>query len=531
MADRRHPLIRLAALLALMSLVVAACSTPGTTTPAAPTAAGTPTTAPTAAAPAGPTGTLTVAVRGDIGNSHPYLGYDIVSISYKHNVFDNLVEWDDAGKIVPGLAESWEVDGLNITFDLRKGIRFHNGDEFTAEDVKFSIEHMKDPDLASGSASNVAAIEEVRVVDANTAQIVLAQVDAQIFDKLANHVVMLPSRHIQSAGVDAFTAKPIGTGPFKFVSYTADDRVVMEANEDYWEGSPKGKPNVKELVFRAIPTAATRIAELRAGAVDIVQDLPPDQVEPLKSAGFQVVENKSPVYVWGFFNTTSEAGAILQDIRVRQAMNHAVDTETIIETVLGGHARQLAGGVTDLTTGYSASLQPFAYDPDRAKQLLTEAGFPNGFELEADISASQRPDVAQAVIAQLGEVGIRVTLNPLPTDVYNDRWISKQLSPIYFVTWNTFTHPGLLDLLAGCGKFLSSFCSEEAQPFLDQGGATLDESAQATAYTEAIEVFARDPFGLYLYASNALYGLSSKVQGWKPHGITVLLGTNATKTE
>lgn len=525
MIKRQHPLARLAIVPALLALVVAAC---GPTAPAAPS--GAPTSAPTAAAtPAGPTGTLTVAMRGDIGNAHPYLGYDIVSISYKHNVFDNLVEWDDAGKIVPGLAESWKVDGLNITFSLRKGIKFHNGEDFTADDVKFSIEHMKDPALKSGSASNVAAIQEVKVVDPSTVQIVLNRVDAQIFDKLANHVVMLPSQYVLSAGTGGFTAKPIGTGPFKFVSYTKDDRLVMEANEDYWEGSPKGKANVKELIFRTIPTAATRVSELRAGSVDLVQDLPPDQVEAMKSAGIQVVENKSPVYVWAFFNTTSEQGAILKDAKVRQAMNHAVDTATIIKTVLGGHARQLAGGVTDLTAGYSSALKPFAYDPAKAKQLLAEAGHPNGFELQADISASQKSDVAEAVIAQLGQVGIKVTLNPLPTDVYNDRWVKKQLSPMYFVTWNTFTHPGLLDLLAGCKGFLSSFCSEQAQPFLDQGGQTLDESVQATAYGKAIETLATDPFALYLYAGNALYGVSPKVQGWKPHGITVVLGTNATK--
>jgi peptide/nickel transport system substrate-binding protein len=525
-----NPIKRILVLPTLLSLIVLSCASPGTA-PAAPTTAAT--TAPTVAAsptPAGLAGTLTVAMRGDIESTHPYLGYDIVAISYRHNLWDGLVEWGYDGKVVPGLAESWKVEGLNVTFTLRKGVKFHNGDEFTAEDVKFSIEHLKSPELKSGSAGNVAAVQEVKVVDPSTVQLVLSKIDARLFDVLANNVSILPSKYFKSVGQQGFTSKPVGTGPFKFVSWTKDDKLVMEANESYWSGSYKGKAAVKTLTFRPIPTAATRVAELRSGAVDIVQDLPPDQVDAIKSAGLDAVESKSPVYVWAFFNTTSAKGAILKDPKVRLAMNHAVDMATIIKTVLGGHGRQLAAGITDLTDGYSSSVQPIPFDQAKAKQLLKDAGYANGFELEADISSSQKADVAEAVIAQLGQVGIKVKLNPLPTDVYNDRWIKKQLNPLYFVTWNTFTHPALLDLLAGCKGFISSFCSTEAQPFLDQGGATLDQAAQKAAYTKAVEVFGKDPFALYLFAGNALYGVSKKVQGWKAHGITVVLGTNATKT-
>jgi peptide/nickel transport system substrate-binding protein len=413
-------------------------------------------------------------------------------------------------------------------------VKFHNGDAFTADDVKFSMDTLKSKDLNSASASNVAAVDSVKVVDANTAQVVLSKIDARLFDVFANNFSILPSKYYQSVGQAGFIAKPVGTGPFKFVSWTKDDKLTMEANTDYWAGSYKGKANVKTLIFRPIPTAATRVSELKAGGVDIVQDLPPDQVESIKStSGLDVVESKSPVYTWAFFNTTSTSDAAkpLKDTRVRQAMNYAVDTATIIKTILGGHARQLAGGITDLTTGYSSSLKPFSFDQAKAKDLLTQAGYPNGFSIDADISASQKPDMAQAVIAQLGQVGIKVNLNSLTTNVLNDRWVKKQLDPLYFITWNTFTHPALLDLLAGCKGFISAFCNNDAQKFLDQGGATLDASAQASAYTQAVQVLANDPFGIYLSADNALYGTSKKVSGWKSHGITVVLGTNASKSQ
>ena len=518
---------RLVVLPMVLSLVVACTQQAANPSPSGSAAPGTATAAPT---PAGPQGTLTIAMRGDIQSTHPYLSYDIVGISYRYNVFDSLVEWDRSGKLVPALAQSWSVDGQTITFKLRQGVKFHNGDPLTADDVKFSLDTIKSKDLNSGSASNFGAVESAVVVDPSTVQFKLSRIDARILDTTANNLSILPMKYYQQVGQAGFIAKPIGTGPFKFVSWAKDDKLTMEANTEYWAGGAKGKPLVKTLIFRPITNAATRVSELKAGSADIIQDLPPDQVDPLKTAGFNVVEAKSPVYNWAFFNTASTADAAkpLKDIRVRQAMNYAVDNATIIKTVLGGHASQLAAGITDLTDGWSDALKPFPFDQAKAKQLLKDAGYENGFTIDADISNTAKPDVAQAVIAQLGQVGIKVNLQALPTDVFNDRWIKKGLDPMYFVTWNTFTHPALLDLLAGCKGFISSFCSTDAQKYLDQGGQTLDAAAQHTAYTEAAKVLATDPFGIYLNSTSALYGLSSKVQGWKPHGITVILGTDTT---
>ena len=188
--------------------------------------------------------------------------------------------------------------------------------------------------------------------------------------------------------------------------------------------------------------------------------------------------SKTPVVQYIYFNTTSEAGAKLKDARIRLAMNYAIDMNTIIRTVLQGYGRPLSGGITDLTMGYNADVKPFTQDQARARQLLAEAGVTSGLDYDMDITTSIKSDLAEAVIAQLGQVGIRVKLNPLPTAVYNDRWVKKQLSPLYFNTWNTFTDPALLDLLAGCKGFLSSFCSQDAQKFLDEGaGRSIRPSA------------------------------------------------------
>ncbi len=526
MSGRIHPFARVAVLPILLALVVAACTAAPSTPVAGAAATAAASAAPAAAAtPLGPTGKLTMGMNAEIESPHPYLASQIVGISARMNMFDNLVDYDYEGKLVPGLASSWSVDGLTVRFKLRQGVKFHNGEEFNAETVKFSLDHLRDPLLKSPAASIMAAVQEFKVIDPFTVDMIMTKIDARIFDVLANNQSMVPPAYIRSVGIPGFISKPIGTGPYKFVEWVKDDHLTMEANESYWTGSYKGKPAVKTLMFRPIVNAATRVAELRAGGVDWIQDVPPDQVDAIKSAGFNVVSSKTPVVQYVYFNIASDAGAKLKDARVRLAMNYAVDMSTIIRTILRGYGRPLSGGLTDLTMGYNADVKPFTQDVAKAKQLLTEVGLSAGLDLEMDITTSIKSDLAEAVIGQLAAVGIRVKLNPLPTAVYNDRWVKKQMSPLYFNTWSTFTDPALLDLLAGCKGFLSSFCSQDAQKYLDEGGATLDQAKRDSAYRNAVAAFAKDPFAIFLNSNDALVGMSAKVQGWKAHGVAYVIGT------
>jgi peptide/nickel transport system substrate-binding protein len=270
---------------------------------------------------------------------------------------------------------------------------------------------------------------------------------------------------------------------------------------------------------------ATRLADQRSGAADIIMDVPQDQVAGLKSGGFQIVEKDSVQQDTIYFDTTKDGPLKSKD--VRQALNYAVDKETILATLLGGFGRPLSGPVSPLTLGYNPDVKPYPYDVNRAKQLLASGGVPSGFAIDMDVTSSHPSAVAEAIVAQLGEVGVRVKLNVLETAVYNDRWVKKQLSPMYYSRWNTFSDPALLDLLAGCKGFLSAYCNEEAQKFLTEGGSTLDMAKRDTAYKQAVKILADDPYGIYLYQTRALYGLASKVQNWKPHSTAYFLFTNA----
>jgi peptide/nickel transport system substrate-binding protein len=496
-----------------------------TTAPAKPTAAAAPQPA-TAAKPGAPSGTLRIGTISEVEAVMPFFASQLVGLSVRMNMFDSLVERDFEGKIVPALAESWTVvDDKTIDFKLRRGVTFHNGQDFTAEDVKFTFEFVLDEANKSPSRGNFTAIQEIRMVDPYAVRMILSRTDARILDTLANSVGILPSKYLTEKGLAEFQKQPVGTGPFKFVEWVKDDHITLEANEAFWDGSYKGKPQVKTVIFRPIPQAATRLADLRSGAVDLVMDVPQDQIAGVKSAGFTVVERDSAQHDYIYADISRDTPLKSKD--VRQALNYAVDKETILQTLLGGAGRPLSGPVSPLTLGYNPDVKPFPYDPNKAKQLLASAGVPNGFDVEMDMTTSHRLDLGEAIVAQLREVGIRVKLNVLETAVYNDRWVKKQLSPLYYNRWNTFSDPALLDNLAGCSGFLSVFCSQSAQPHLTAGGSTLDQTKREAAYKEAVKALVDDPFGVYLFQLQSATAHNAKVQGWKAHSTTYLLATNA----
>jgi peptide/nickel transport system substrate-binding protein len=503
-----------------------------TTAPAAPTTAPTAAPKPTSAPAAAPTaastlgGMLRIDTISEIESPHPFFASQLVGISVRMNLFDSLVERDWDGKIVPGLATSWNVvDDKTIDFKLRSGVKFHNGQTMTADDVKASVDHQLDKSIKAPSTSIFASVQEAQVLDAQTVRIVLSKTDARIFDLLANNFAIMPAQYIKDVGADGIAKHPIGTGPYMFVEWVKDDHLTLEANPNYWDGSYKGKPQVKTVILRPVTEPATRLADLRSGAADMIMDVPTDQVAALKSSGFAIVEKDTSQHDYVYFDTTKDSP--LNSKEVRQALNYAIDKDAIVQSLLGGFGRPLAGPLSQLVLGYNADVKPYPYDVVKAKSLLAAGGVPNGFSIDMDVSSSSPSALSEAVAAQLADIGVNVKLNVLETAVYNDRWVKKALDPMYFNRWSTFSDPALLDLLAGCKGFLSAYCNQDAQQFLDAGGGTLDQAKRDAAYQQAVKVLNDDPYAIYLYQLKSLTGLSSKVSGWKAHGTSYFLFTNA----
>ena len=223
-----------------------------------------PTEVPPTEAPPEPT-ELRIGISVDVESMDPFFVNQAAGWSVVHALFDHLVERDFEGNIVPGLALDWTVvDTATLEFALREGVTFHNGEPFTAESVKFSVERM----LAEEEAPNqgkFTAIDGVEIVDDYTVRLLLNRPDGTLFDSLTSRLAMLPPQYFEEVGAEGFAAAPVGTGPFTFVEWVPDDHVTLIASENYWDGSYKGKPMVDTLIFRPIPEEATRAAELEAG--------------------------------------------------------------------------------------------------------------------------------------------------------------------------------------------------------------------------------------------------------------------------
>jgi peptide/nickel transport system substrate-binding protein len=467
-------------------------------------------------------GNLTVGLSADAESMDPFFVNQAAGWSVVHAIFDHLIERDFEGRLVPGLAESWTVvDDTTLEFHLRQGVSFHNGEPFSAEAVKFSVERMLDTEDAP-NRSKFTSIESVEVVDAHTVRLLLNQPDGTLFDSLTSRLAILPPGYFAEVGEEGLAEAPVGTGPFSFVEWMPDDHITLAANESYWEGSYKGQPGVETVILRPIPEGATRLAELQTEGIDIMQDLSSDQIAAAESAGMAVVPDETFQIAYVFFITDDES-LPTYDVRVRQALNYAVDADAIIENLLGGYGTRVASPIGPGYLGYNPDVEPYPYDPERAKALLAEAGYPDGFETVMDISTADRSDTAEAVVGQLAEVGVDVTIQAFDLAQYNQNWMDREQSPLWRARWGNTPDPQSIGLFASCTGWISRYCNEEVTARLDGAQATLDQEERATLYSEASQLMHDDPLAIYLWTSTQIYGLNPRVEGFQPSPLLALV--------
>ena len=307
------------------------------------------------------------------------------------------------------LAESWRVvegeDGLAIVVKIRQGVKFHNGEELTAHDFAYAYERLSDP--LSRTAGRLRYVEDIRVHDDYRFDFVLNSPDGSL-EALNLVLTAIPRRYYQEVGDEGVQAHPVGTGPWKFVSRKPREELVVERFEDYW--NKDAMPVAKRLRIKIIPEDTTRVAAFKTGAVDWIDAVPPAQVSEFEQlAGVQVASMPAPNNLYVALNAI-DAASPLRFRKVRQAVAHAVHVDDIIRYVLYGQGIrtvQLAPG----TLGYDESLAAYPYDPDRARELLAEAGFPAGFNVNCyNLTTPREPyfkEIGETIFAFLNEVGIR----------------------------------------------------------------------------------------------------------------------------
>ena len=332
-------------------------------------------------APASATSTLRVAVPTFPNSLDASIAAERNAQNVAWQMFDSLVWANDQNIIEPALAREWEVsaDGTAYTFHLRRDVTFHNGEPFNAEAVVFSWERGTQPHIEWsdrwGRAKSVEALDEY------TVRITTEEPDPLLLGVMAQHWNIIPPGYTREVGDDRFGEAPIGTGPFQFVEWARESRIVLQRNPNYWR---EGLPRVDEVIYRPIPEPSTRMAAIQTGEVDIVNRLTAEQAGALEGIpGVNVVTYPvDRVFYIAFNNLTSGVGQPTEDARVRRAMNYAVDRQAIIDSLFEGRAQLATGLMTESNLGYDHSIDPYPYDPARARQLLREAGYPNGFDLE-----------------------------------------------------------------------------------------------------------------------------------------------------
>ena len=338
---------------------------------------------------------------------------------------DALVKPMPGNPMAPSLAESWSLskDGLAYDFTLRKGVKFHNGDPVTAEDVKFSLERYR-----GGAATTLKErVGGVDVVDPLHVRIRLRKPWPDFMTFYATPATgaawIVPKRYVERVGEDGFKKSPVGAGPYRFVSFTPGIELVLEANESYWRKTP----NVKRLVFRSVPDDTTRLAMLKRGEADIAYSIRGPLAEELKRTPGLTLKPTSPTFTeWLTFTEQWDPKSPWFDKRVRLAASLAIDRRALDQVRTGGLSR-ITGNIVPTTAEYYWSPPPPETNPARARQLLAEAGFPGGFEAGDYYCDFTSVDAAEAVIGYLQAVGIRAKLRPLERAAFNKSVAEKKL--------------------------------------------------------------------------------------------------------
>jgi len=464
--------------------------------------------------------TLTVAQQRDPQNLDPIDTFLLAWGSIGSNIFDGLVHRTENIELEPGLATSWEFldDNERIRFTLREGVVFHNGEPFNAEAVKYTFDRLLGKEGEKGpQRSNYTSIDRVEVVDDLTVDFVMRQPDPVIITKLAGYGAMIvPPKYIAEVGEDEFDRKPVGTGPFKVVEYTPAVGVTMERFDDYWNGTAK----VDKLVVRFIPEPATRMAELLSGGVDISMNIPTSSIDAIKNnASVDLVNVAGPTVNMLRFKA---ADALTEDVRVRKAINMAIDRTAIIDALLKGYGSPIASLQGTKSLGFDPALEGYPYDPEAAKALLAEAGVAPGTEISIDIQNNDDTfrEVAQVIVSYLKAVGLEANIKTHEQNIFFSELIPNgQTNEMFQFGWGGWTFD--FDNTA----YLLYHSEERWNPYIEDAKLNEMLEAQRASYDPAfrektlreIAAYAHEnALDIPLFNFETLYGVRKNIEGFVP---------------
>jgi peptide/nickel transport system substrate-binding protein len=477
---------------------------------------------------------LRIAQVADISSLDPHRVSDVYSANIIRQIYSNIVQVDEHMEIVPDLAESWEnPDDLTWIFHLRKGVTFHNGDPLNAAAVKFSLDRIKDPATASPGATHLREVASVEAVDEHTLKLVTKRPFAPMLMSLTRYETAIVSeRAVKEAGADYGSRAAVGTGPFKFVSWSRGDKVVIEKFDGYF----RGPASIDTVVYRGIPEDATRLVELESGGIDLIPgNFPNQDFASIKESGkYLTYQTPAMSTLYMGLNTEIEP---LGNRTVRKAMNYAVDKQAIVDAIYFGFGAPARGPLSPVIWGFDPTLEPaYPYNPEKAKELLKEAGFPDGFDMTIySDNRTERRSAAELIQAYLAEVGIRAKIELMEWSALLST-SAKGIGGGFMLGWTgTGDADGALTPVYHSMNIGSSnrfrYKSPELDALMDKGAATLDQAERRKIYAEAQRTAVEECPLVFMISQELLGASSKKVQGFKlyPNMITPLYGVTVSK--
>ena len=460
---------------------------------------------------------LIISIGSEPGSLDPHAltaGTDEV---FALNVFERLLERDVDGKQVPGIATEYSVseDGTEFTFELREGVKFHNGDTVTAEDVKYSFESFVDPELGNTFAYLLRTFESAEIVDEDTVIIHLTEYDAKFLPGGA-FARIVPKNFIEENGREHFAENPVGTGPLKFVDRKIRESFTLERFDDYW-GEAAG---YERYEFRIAPDANARVSALRSGEVDLISQVPPQNLEQLQNeTGLKVEKGYTADNVWVKFGTI-EGDVPWGDARVREAMDLAIDKEAIVEEIQNNLGLFFAG-VAPLNGGFDrVDYEQRPYDPDRARELLAEAGYADGFDIGMTTPVNGRLPASeqtfQAIAGFWSEIGINANVEVIEYS----QWVQsmRRESALEGVTqglhgdYNTYDPQDRMQTHFPCDAPYGVLCDPVFDEMLEAVASTVDATPREDVYIDAFRyLYIDQTHFIPLYSSQQAYAMADDV--------------------
>jgi peptide/nickel transport system substrate-binding protein len=456
------------------------------------------------------------------------------------HIFDTLFERDQNMKVVPALATempklvaptTWEVK-------LRKGVKFHNGEDFTAESAKFSLERLAGGQGKLRGATFFAPIDRVEIVDPHTIR-AHTKKPWPTFTVVMTFVQggMYPPTAYKDKDTTFITRNPIGTGPYKFVRWSRDEEIVLEANDNYFRGAPK----IKTIVFRPIPDDAVRVAALQNGEIDVAVNIPPHLATIIDKHPKLFLSTAPSIRTIQLMFYTHQMDAQHKptgpyngptaDKRVRQAIAYALDADEIVKSVLDGKGVRVATMLPSMHFGYDPKLQPIKQDLARAKKLLADAGFAGGVEITLHSPRGRYvrdAEVAEAVAGQLTKAGIKTTLRTYDFVTYlNTMVYVHKAGPVWLIGWGTPTMDAETiypPLFKSPGIFVN-WHHEEFNRMVDEAQSIMDEKKRLEQYHRINKLWVEEMPAVPLYQQIDLYGVNKRLN-WKARSDEVLQGFN-----